>query len=662
MSTQALSRLKRGGGGVGSTWQHLAPKRGLGAARDLSMPQGADIKVEALGGMPQLHHDYAGLAVTPVEGAPRIQAKLTISESDDDEEREANRAADTVMRMPGPPAQEQGEKNANQALRHSSGMPKERPQLEPELTSAIQEIQGQGAPLARSIRAFMEPRFGNDFSGVRVHTAPHAAELAKGLGARAFTVGRDVVFGASEYRPEATEGRRLLAHELAHVVQQDSACSQGSGRGRTGSVYLSAARENCQRRLVQEYYRNKILQFLDAAHQHSPKQSCDVFDFAWYTLHPENPWAAFGDDVLTKESHRNLLIQYGKDIRAAGVLRHQPTNDQANIDTFIRFYDLVLFQQESPYSRRKKNSNSAREGYNLKTDEQSEKIYTVICYIDRLLKIRSYIEKPRSFVWGYLNEAQKAKILEQINIFKQTVERALSRNPKLLGIYRKVWTLYGFVWTKVADWVWYITKLSKIAFNIYRQVDITDRINVHLQLACEYCIRLYEYLRRTQRHIANNLLLDYMRDIILGKVRADFAGVPAMVDILASNVKAHVVRGLRIFSREFIPVSNELMKDFVAVWSKTMAQTVSLVAKKTRSPVLHRMAGVLQVVDFAVFLLQLTNGEWNSILKFIDYITGNDKWTDTPENRERLSETIIALAPKRRILTINTVIYSFFGQ
>jgi hypothetical protein len=66
----------------------------------------------------------------------------------------------------------------------------------------------------------MEARFGRDFRPVRVHTDSRAAEAARDLEARAFTVGRDVVFGAGEYAPDAGEGRRLLAHELAHVVQQ----------------------------------------------------------------------------------------------------------------------------------------------------------------------------------------------------------------------------------------------------------------------------------------------------------------------------------------------------------------------------------------------------------------------------------------------------------
>jgi Domain of unknown function (DUF4157) len=85
----------------------------------------------------------------------------------------------------------------------------------------VQEVLGStGRRLDSSTRAFMESRFGHDFSGVKVHTGARAAESAHAVGALAYTVGRDVVFGAGQYAPHTGEGRRLLAHELAHVVQQ----------------------------------------------------------------------------------------------------------------------------------------------------------------------------------------------------------------------------------------------------------------------------------------------------------------------------------------------------------------------------------------------------------------------------------------------------------
>src|SRR5205085_6372561 len=81
-------------------------------------------------------------------------------------------------------------------------------------------LRSPGQPLDTGTRAFMEPRFGHDFSQVRVHTDTQAAESARAVNALAYTVGRDVVFGAGQHSPETSGGKRLLAHELTHVVQQ----------------------------------------------------------------------------------------------------------------------------------------------------------------------------------------------------------------------------------------------------------------------------------------------------------------------------------------------------------------------------------------------------------------------------------------------------------
>ena len=79
-----------------------------------------------------------------------------------------------------------------------------------------------GQPLDASVRAFFEPRFGHDFSHVRVHTDSKAPASVQAVNALAYTVGRDVVFGAKQYAPGTVEGQRLLAHELTHVVQQEA--------------------------------------------------------------------------------------------------------------------------------------------------------------------------------------------------------------------------------------------------------------------------------------------------------------------------------------------------------------------------------------------------------------------------------------------------------
>lgn len=93
----------------------------------------------------------------------------------------------------------------------------------PDLESHLGSPGAGGQPLSQSLRAFFEPRFGCDFGQVRVHTDTQAAESARALKARAFTVGHDLVFGPGQYAPGSGKGKRLLAHELAHTIQQTHA-------------------------------------------------------------------------------------------------------------------------------------------------------------------------------------------------------------------------------------------------------------------------------------------------------------------------------------------------------------------------------------------------------------------------------------------------------
>ncbi len=83
-------------------------------------------------------------------------------------------------------------------------------------------LNSPGQPLDTETRALMEPRFGHDFSKVRIHTDERAVQSAQTVNALAYTVGRDVVFGQGQYAPGTSEGKGLLAHELTHVVQQRS--------------------------------------------------------------------------------------------------------------------------------------------------------------------------------------------------------------------------------------------------------------------------------------------------------------------------------------------------------------------------------------------------------------------------------------------------------
>ena len=154
-----------------------------------------------------------------VSQPPLIQAKLTIGQPNDRYEQEADQVADQVMRMPEPRPQLHVEPEEEIQAKLTSGQV---PHVSPVLQNKIHSLRGGGQPLPPLLRNFFEPRFGHDFSRVRVHTDAQAEESARSLSARAFTMGRDVVFGSGRYAPGTAAGKRLIAHELTHVIQQNS--------------------------------------------------------------------------------------------------------------------------------------------------------------------------------------------------------------------------------------------------------------------------------------------------------------------------------------------------------------------------------------------------------------------------------------------------------
>jgi len=149
-----------------------------------------------------------------------IQPRLKIGAADDLLEHKADAAAEHVMRMPEPevsPALDSrvAQENLGQATPSAATTL----QVSPQAASCLNSL-GGGTPLSAESRAFFEPRFGQDFSRTRLHTGANAAHMADALGAKAFTLGNDIVFGAGQYSASTPAGRSLLGHELAHVVQQ----------------------------------------------------------------------------------------------------------------------------------------------------------------------------------------------------------------------------------------------------------------------------------------------------------------------------------------------------------------------------------------------------------------------------------------------------------
>jgi outer membrane protein OmpA-like peptidoglycan-associated protein len=165
-----------------------------------------------------------------------LQPKLRIGAVNVPLEHEADRVADHVMRMPAPEgtlssAPEQVSRKCAECEEEEKHLQKkEAGAAEADAgyapTSVHEVLRSPGQPLDATTRGFMEPRFGQDFSGVRVHTDATAAQSARDVSAHAYTVGHNVVFGAGQYQPATSAGRELLAHELSHTIQQGAALRQ----------------------------------------------------------------------------------------------------------------------------------------------------------------------------------------------------------------------------------------------------------------------------------------------------------------------------------------------------------------------------------------------------------------------------------------------------
>jgi hypothetical protein len=260
---------------------------------------------------PDFGHDFSAVRV---QHSKIIQPKLSINEPNDVYENEADRVADQVLRMPMPatalnvvaaegaariqlqrqtdeksegenppvdydmPIPGQVSEEMPEELSVSSPLPvvrfgtlgqrqcagcdeevelhrKEMPAPTSVVRLGAAIVPDAGQPLAPSLRAFFEPRYGYSFNEVRVHTGLASAESARAVNALAYTVGRDIVFGAGQYAPSTTVGRRLLAHELTHVVQQN--CAQlPAERSRLPSIPVSVHATIAGSTAIQRWHAN----------------------------------------------------------------------------------------------------------------------------------------------------------------------------------------------------------------------------------------------------------------------------------------------------------------------------------------------------------------------------------------------------------------------
>jgi len=159
------------------------------------------------------------------------QPKLRVSQPGDAQEREADAVADRVTGSSESTSINEHSSDINRSCADCDEEKEEQVQAKAEdnqshqsvnkpLAQRIQQRSSLGQPMPKAQRAFFEPRFGRDFSGVRLHTDSEAQQLSRQINARAFTFGQNIFFNQGEFRPEASEGQHLLAHELTHTLQQ----------------------------------------------------------------------------------------------------------------------------------------------------------------------------------------------------------------------------------------------------------------------------------------------------------------------------------------------------------------------------------------------------------------------------------------------------------
>ncbi|HKR12657.1 MAG TPA: DUF4157 domain-containing protein [Pyrinomonadaceae bacterium] len=164
-----------------------------------------------------------------------LQPKLAVGPRNDSYEQEADRVAGEVLSAPAHGPLSTGPARIQRYVRNESDNAGTVPD------SVGEVLAGSGRPLDSVLREDMEQRFGHDFSRVRVHSGRTAEQSARELNALAYTVDHNIVFGAGQFNPDAHAGRKLIAHELTHVVQQTGGGGPGSGTGHLAAKTIQRA-------------------------------------------------------------------------------------------------------------------------------------------------------------------------------------------------------------------------------------------------------------------------------------------------------------------------------------------------------------------------------------------------------------------------------------
>ena len=305
---------------------HRPPVPGAGLIRGapptLAPPEQAQNHVARLWTSPSClqRRDFSSL---PVHGSPALplQTKLTINQSGDAFEQEADRLSQYVMRREAQLSDAGGALRTRRFHRGDAGPTDVVPVVHEALQSSSRAIDS-------TTHSAMASRFGHDFSHVRVHTDPIAAHSASALNARAYTVGHHIVFGAGEWAPATNAGGTLLAHELVHVLQQ-----QRSAPGVQRQSVGGASSKD------QEDFVRQTIRFLDDSAEHYrlvAKVNKTLFDRvidSWYSM------VVRQEALIDKDLHGDKSLKAGLHSAYISALRvliskHASTSKQTEEDLY----------------------------------------------------------------------------------------------------------------------------------------------------------------------------------------------------------------------------------------------------------------------------------------------------------------------------------------
>jgi len=404
-------------------------------------------------------------------GAGLVRAKLSVGVPDDSYERQADAVADRVMRTE-TRCSDACSESTKVAVQPLSGeeMPLQKEVEQPipqgdrqhtsgKFASGVNALCGGGSMLPAATRAWLESRMGSDFSAVRVHHGPAAAALNRAIAARAFTFGSDIFFAPGQYRPESDHGRRLLAHELTHVIQQ-----RGGQRSTESGPVLTTQRK-VQRAGLQDELDKELADWARGKHKTTDSKhkdyGFDLQEYAWTLINNPNP-DEYGP--LPEPKAKKERKTWEKKFRKAGLLAQMILAGGPAVEQKETRAGMILnFMAQAGFSA------EAVKGAGSMTDkDEIASVYSGV--LDRISKADPGVLSTITQFFIVEKGQSNNPILEKFSSSDGTFEKSLSNNQMtallkpLIAAYAKEAFLVNLVAEALlrkkgyrnvfSDWMW----------------------------------------------------------------------------------------------------------------------------------------------------------------------------------------------------------------